>query len=59
MIINRIPTVDEIAEALWESEYGRATGKRRNVPWSEQSQKTQSQYRYQADAVLNLFSSRD
>lgn len=43
--------VEDVAEVLWQSEYVRATGKRRSIPWSEVSDETKEQYRFCARAA--------
>lgn len=44
--------VEMVAETLWQSEYARATGKRRSIQWGEVSDETQEQYRFCARATL-------
>lgn len=44
---------ERIAETIWRSEYTRATGKERSIPWSEVGEVHKDQYRFIADDVLS------
>lgn len=49
------PTSTEIADCIWRSEYRRATGKERTLPFSEISSQDQARYLFVADDILRLF----
>lgn len=51
-------SVEVAAEALWQSEYVRATGKKRSITWGEVSNETQEQYRFCARAAIEALTGR-
>ena len=48
----KVPMIEHVAEALWQAESVRASGRMRLVPWSEAGDANHRQYRSQARAAI-------
>jgi hypothetical protein len=45
---------ERVAEAIWQAQSVRATGRPRSIPWSEVRPVDQDQYRFIADVVIPI-----
>jgi hypothetical protein len=53
MSVKPLPTMREtLAEALWQAESVRASGRRRLTAWGEEGEDTREKWRFMADAAL-------
>lgn len=50
--VSQTTTRETLAEALWQAESVRASGRRRLTTWAEEGEDTREKWRFMADAAL-------